>query len=70
MRQVIIENPVLNSPFDEPSRHFRFDEEGITNHIDEERRMSSYFIPASRRTRSSTVSASVSACGATVDISA
>jgi len=45
MRQVIIENPVLNSPFDEPSRHFRFDEEGITNDIVEERRISSYFIP-------------------------
>jgi len=45
MRQVIIENPVLNSPFDEPSRHFRFDDEGITNDIVEERRISSYFIP-------------------------
>jgi type III restriction enzyme len=45
MGQVIIENPVLNSPFDEPSRHFRFDEEGITNDIVEERRISSYFIP-------------------------
>jgi prevent-host-death family protein len=33
MRQVIIENPVINSPFDEPWRHFRFDEEGITNDI-------------------------------------
>ncbi len=45
MRQVIIENPVINSPFDEPSRHFRFDDEGITNDIVEERRISSYFIP-------------------------
>jgi type III restriction enzyme len=45
MRQVIIENPVLNSPFEEPSRHFRFDDEGITNDIVEERRISSYFIP-------------------------
>ena len=45
MRQVIIENPVLNSPFDEPSRHFRFDEEGITDDIIEERRISSYFLP-------------------------
>jgi type III restriction enzyme len=31
MSQVIIENPILNSPFTEPSRHFRFGEEGITN---------------------------------------
>ncbi len=45
MRQVVIENPILNSPFDEPSRHFRFDEEGITNEIVQDRRISSYFIP-------------------------
>jgi type III restriction enzyme len=29
----IIENPVINSPFLEPTRHFKFDEEGITNEI-------------------------------------
>jgi type III restriction enzyme len=28
--QVSIENPILNSPFTEPARHFRFDEQGIT----------------------------------------
>jgi len=33
MSQVIIENPVINSPFDEPKRHFRFSDEGITNEI-------------------------------------
>ena len=27
MRQVIIETPVINSPFHEPQRHFRFDDE-------------------------------------------
>jgi hypothetical protein len=26
--QVVIENPIINSPFDEPNRHFRFDDEG------------------------------------------
>jgi hypothetical protein len=26
----VIENPILNSPFEEPQRHFRFDETGIT----------------------------------------
>jgi type III restriction enzyme len=51
MRQVIIENPVLNSPFDEPSRHFRFDEEGITDDIIEERRISSYFLPIAQPRR-------------------
>jgi type III restriction enzyme len=45
MTQVIIENPVLNSPFGEPTRHFRFDDEGITDDIVDERRISSYFVP-------------------------
>jgi len=31
MRHVVIENPVINSPFTEPARHFRFTDEGITN---------------------------------------
>ncbi len=41
----IIENPVLNSPFKEPTKHFQFSDEGITSQIVEERRRSSYFIP-------------------------
>ncbi len=45
MRQVVIENPVINSPFAEPNRHFRFDDDGITEEIAEGRRTSSYFIP-------------------------
>ena len=45
MSQVIIENPVINSPFSEPQRHFRFDERGITNEIVDRRRQSEYFIP-------------------------
>ena len=48
MRQVIIENPVINSPFAEPSRHYRFDDKGITNEIVESRRISSYFIPIAK----------------------
>jgi len=43
--QVVIDNPILNSAFAEPSRHFRFGEEGITSEIIEKRRTSSYFIP-------------------------
>ena len=31
MKQVVIENPVMNSPFEEPKRHFRFSDDGITN---------------------------------------
>ena len=45
MTQVVIENPILNSPFREPDRHFRFDDQGITNEVAEGRRSSGYFIP-------------------------
>ena len=48
MRQVVIENPIINSPFDEPTRHFRFSDEGITNEIVDGRRTSSYFVPIAR----------------------
>lgn len=48
MKQVVIENPIINSPFSEPSRHFRFTDEGITNEIVEPRRVSSYFIPIAK----------------------
>ena len=45
MKQIIIENPVINSPFAEPKRHFKFDDDGITDEMVESRRISSYFIP-------------------------
>ena len=48
MPQVVIENPVINSPFSEPARHFRFTDEGISNEIIDGRRISSYFIPIAR----------------------
>lgn len=34
--QIVIENPILNAPFDAPVRHFRFDDEGITDEIVDE----------------------------------
>ena len=43
--QVVIENPVINSPFEEPRRYFLFGEEGITDQIVRDRRVSCYFIP-------------------------
>jgi type III restriction enzyme len=43
--QTVIENPILNGPFDAPTRHFRFDDEGITDQIVDGRRPSSYFMP-------------------------
>lgn len=48
MSQVVIENPVINSPYTEPNRHFQFNDEGITNQIAEGRRPSSYFVPIAR----------------------
>src|SRR5262245_16427091 len=45
MKPVVIENPILNSPFDEPSRHFLFDDDGITDQVVEGRRRSSYVTP-------------------------
>jgi type III restriction enzyme len=45
MPQVVIENPILNSPYQEPTRHFKFTEEGITDEVAEQRRVSSYFVP-------------------------
>jgi hypothetical protein len=48
---VVIENPILNSPYAVPTRHWRFNDDGITDEIEEGRRKSAYFmpIPASRR---------------------
>ena len=48
MSQVVIENPIINSPFDDPTRHFRFSDEGITNEIVDGRRTSSYFVPIAK----------------------
>ena len=48
MSQVVIENPIINSPFDEPTRHFRFSDEGITDEIGDGRRTSSHFVPIAK----------------------
>jgi len=53
MADVVIENPVLNSPFGEPKRHFRFTEDGITDEVVEERRISQYFVPIPRAKKKS-----------------
>ena len=45
---VLIENPVINSPFAEPQRHFRFGETGITSDIVIGRRRSTYFVPIAK----------------------
>ena len=38
----VIENPILNSPYRAPTRHFHFDGDGITSTIVEGRRESSF----------------------------
>lgn len=48
MPNAVIENPILNSPFAAPSRHFKFSDDGITDEIVEGRRISAYFVPIPR----------------------
>jgi type III restriction enzyme len=48
MSNSVITNPIINSPFEEPQRHFRFSDEGITGEILSERRVSAYFVPIAR----------------------
>ena len=46
MPSVVIDNPILNSAYHEPTRHFRFDAKNeITSAIDLGRRGNSYFHP-------------------------
>jgi type III restriction enzyme len=37
MTDKVIDNPILNRPYDEPSRHFAFDDGGITDRIEDSR---------------------------------
>jgi type III restriction enzyme len=46
MKAVVIENPILNSPFEMPTRHFKFDDGGITDETTVSRRPSSNFFPS------------------------
>ncbi len=45
MADRVIDNPIINSPYVEPRRHFVFDEDGITDQVADTRRRSSYFVP-------------------------
>ena len=53
MSKVTIENPVINSPFEEPQRHFKFNARGITEEIADGRRRSEYFMPFPKPKRQS-----------------
>jgi len=48
-----IDNPIVNSPFAEPSRHFAFDADGITDEVVESRRPSTHLtaVPPVKRQR-------------------
>src|SRR5665647_230902 len=48
VRQLVIDNPVINSAFLEPGKHFKFTDDGITSEIVVERRPSAYFIPVAQ----------------------
>jgi type III restriction enzyme len=48
LAQRIIENPVINSPFSEPSKYFRFDDEGSRAEIVEV--VAPALLPADRTT--------------------
>jgi type III restriction enzyme len=39
--QTVVDDPTLNSPFEEPQAHFRFDESSITDQVVHERCLSS-----------------------------
>ncbi len=43
-----MKSPILNSPYFEPSRHFKADERGLTEEIIDSRRPSSFYIPVPR----------------------
>ncbi|MFG3679333.1 BPTD_3080 family restriction endonuclease [Micromonospora chalcea] len=48
MSDRVIDNPIINSPYRRPNRHFAFDGDGITDRIEDRRRPSSFFIPVPR----------------------
>jgi type III restriction enzyme len=45
----VIGNPIGNSPFDEPTRHFQFTHEGVTNEIVDGRNTGSYFAEVAKK---------------------
>jgi hypothetical protein len=48
VRQLVIDNPVINSAFTEPAKHCKFTDDGITDEIVELRRPSANFIPVAQ----------------------
>ncbi len=48
MPAITIENPILNTPFSVPTRHYAFDGNGSPTGIENGRRPSSYLVPIAR----------------------
>ena len=48
-----VENPVINSPFEEPARHFRLADGQVTGDVAEGRRPSEFFVPVARPRKAS-----------------
>jgi type III restriction enzyme len=48
MPKDVIKNPILNSPFIEPTRHFRFKDDGITSTVIDSRRPRGYLVPIAK----------------------
>jgi len=48
-----IENPVINSPYAEPARHFRVVDGQVTGEIDPRRRPSEFFVPVAKPKKAS-----------------
>ena len=46
-----MQNPIINSPYIEPQKHFKADERGISDEIVEGRRPSARYVSAMPRTR-------------------
>jgi len=64
----VIDNPIINSPYHAPTRHFKFDNDGITDEIVEGRRPSAYFVPVPRaRKRNAQMELDLPELGLTAD---
>ena len=48
-----IENPVINSPFVEPAKHFRVVDGLVSGEIEPKRRPSEFFVPVARPKKAS-----------------
>jgi hypothetical protein len=56
VKQLVVENLIIGSPFREPGRHLTFTDEGITNEVRDGRSSTWYFVPSAcpaRKVRSS-----------------